>query len=164
MGSSSAVFILLSMSARPWGHRGSLLQALQGWHPASCMQRGCLLPPAPMSGVPPCMGELGWLLKAARGHHSCLGMMIKAAVPREGWAAGTSWCEQMASCCVTCHRWALPRRCSSSKPRTQPQPALCLAQHSCSWQGQRVGQRSRQVGAGLCWHIHSLFCARARQE
>lgn len=78
-----------------------------------------------------------------------------------GLGSGTSGRKQVAfRCCVTSvTAGPFPGHAPAPSPTAWLQPAL-----SPSWQRQRGRQRSRQVGAGLCWHSHSLSCARARQE
>lgn len=117
-GCCGSGFVLLRVSARlggtqspPYRHCRDGIQFHARSEGDGLHQHLCL-------GSPCVWGELGWPLTAAGGPPSCPGLMLKAAVPREGLAAGTSRCEQMASRCVTCHHWALPRGRTSSEPQS----------------------------------------------
>lgn len=88
-----------------------------------CHQHPCL-------GSPCAWGDLGRPLTAARGPPSSPGVMQKSVMPGEGWAAGTSWCEQVASRCVTSVTGGpFPEDAAAPRPTAWPQAAPCLAWH-----------------------------------
>lgn len=67
---------------------------------------------------------------------TCPRVMLKAVVPAESGAA------VLASPCVTCHCWALPRGCTSSKLHSMVPSLPCTWPSTAhSWQGWREWQR-----------------------